>query len=172
MSDQYYTVGKIANTHGLRGELKIIPQTDFAEERFAKGSKLYIQAKGDRIPVVIAKARPHKHTYIVQLVDYTDINQVEPFKGGTLQVAAEDRAPLPEDEYYYDEIIGCQVISDEDEVLGEVTDILVTGANDVWIVTPPEGKEILLPVIDDVILHVDTHSKKIKVHLLEGLVSS
>lgn len=172
VSEQYYIVGKIANTHGLRGELKILPQTDFTEERFASGSELYLtSASGNmRTPVEVTNARRHKNMYIVRFAQFTDINEVEQYKGGSVLIAGENREPLPEGEYYYNEIIGCQVITDEDEQLGEITDIITTGANDVWVVTPDKGKDILLPVIDDVILAVDVQAKRVKVHLMEGLV--
>jgi 16S rRNA processing protein RimM len=85
-------------------------------------------------------------------------------------VAEEERKPLDEGEYYYHEIIGCTVITDDGEELGTVSEILAPGANHVWVVERPKGKQVLLPVIDDVILDVDVEAKRIRVHLMEGLI--
>lgn len=171
MNKKWFNVGKVANTHGIRGELKIIPQTDFPEERFVKGSRLTLidQADKERLPVEVESARLHKNTYIVKLTAYDDINDVEKYKGWTLKIDEEQLAELDEDEYYYHEIVGCQVVSDEGEELGAVSEILAPGANHVWVVDRPKGKQLLLPVIDDVVLNVDVKNKRITVHIMEGL---
>ena len=94
----------------------------------------------------------------------------EKYKGWELKVVGSERVPLPEGEYYVRDIVGCAVETEEGEQLGTVTDILSPGANDIWVVKMPKGKELLLPVIDDVVLDVDIEARKIKVHLLEGLL--
>lgn len=173
-AEQWFTVGKIANTHGIRGELKIVPQTDFADIRFAKGSKLSMQREGgsERVQVEIASSRLHKNVYIVKLNGFDDINQVEKYKGWLLKVAGSDRDPLEEGEYYYSDIIGCRVVTADGEELGTVSEILSPGANDVWVVEQEghRAKQILLPVIDDVILKVDVPAKCVTVQLMEGLI--
>ncbi len=87
MQDTYYTVGKIVNTHGLRGELKILPTTDFPDERFQKGSELLIEHPqlAERLPVTVASAKPHKNTYLLKLKQYDHIQDVEKFKGRIAQ---------------------------------------------------------------------------------------
>lgn len=171
LSEQFYTVGKIVNTHGLKGELKILPNTDFAEERFAKGSKLYIfmphEAEGHA--VTVSSSRLHKNVYITKFEKYDHINDVERYKGGLLKVSEQERSELNEDEYYYSDIVGCDVVTDEGEHLGVISEILAPGANDVWVVKAERGDDILLPVIDDVVLDVEVSAKKVTVHLLEGL---
>jgi 16S rRNA processing protein RimM len=87
-----------------------------------------------------------------------------------LKVRASDLLELEDDQYYYHEIIGCSVVTEDGETLGTVTDILTPGANDVWVVTRPEGKPVLLPVIDDVVLKVDVAAKQILVYIMEGLI--
>lgn len=173
-AEQWFTVGKIANTHGIRGELKIVPQTDFAETRFASGSRLLIQKEDgtEQVPVVVYSSRPHKNVYIIKLKGYDDINQVEKYKGWLLKVAGSDREPLGEGEYYYSDIIGCEVVTVDGEELGTVSEILSPGANDVWVVDQPghRSKQILLPVIDDVVISVDVAAKRITVQLMEGLI--
>lgn len=172
MNIKRYNVGKVANTHGIKGELKIIPLTDFPEERFVKGSQLTLIDQSDKesIQVVVESARLHKNTYIVKLTAYDNINEVEKYKGWMLKIEQEQLADLDEDEYYYHEIVGCSVASDDGEELGTVSEILAPGANHVWVVDRPNGKPLLLPVIDDVVLNVDIESKRITVHLMEGLV--
>ncbi|MCM3746034.1 ribosome maturation factor RimM [Paenibacillus pasadenensis] len=172
MAEQWYTVGEIANTHGIRGEVKIVPHTDFAEQRFARGSKLWIHRADEpgAVQVEVLSSRNHKNTYIVKLKGFDNINEVEKFKGSLLKITGEHREKLDEGEFYYTDIIGCEVITEEEERLGVVTEILRPGANDVWVVELENGKELLLPYIDDVVLKVNVHSKKITVRLLEGLM--
>lgn len=171
---QELTVGKLVNTHGIRGEIKILSHTDFPEVRFAKGSKLLIvPADGSpKFEVTVESAREQKGMYVVRLKGYDNINQVEKYKGSMLTVPAEDLVDLPEDEFYFHQIVGCQVFTDEDaeHPLGTITEILQPGANDVWVVKPAKGAEILIPVIKDVVLNVDIPAKKITVHLMEGLL--
>ncbi|QAY65579.1 ribosome maturation factor RimM [Paenibacillus protaetiae] len=171
---QLFTVGKVANTHGIRGELKIVPQTDFAEERFAKGSKLILQKEDgtEQVPVEVLASRLQKNVYVIKLKDYDNINDVEKYKGWLLKIAGEDRAPLEEGEYYYSDIVGCRVVTVQGEELGVISEILSPGANDVWVVDQAghRSKQILLPVIDEVILDVNIAEKLIKVELMEGLI--
>ncbi|WDH95927.1 ribosome maturation factor RimM [Paenibacillus urinalis] len=167
---QFFNVGKIVNTHGIRGELKVLPLTDFPEERFAKGSKLVIETGEGQLPVTVESARLHKNMYVVRLNDFTNINEVEKYKGMMLKVSSEYQTELSEDEFYFHQIVGCEVVTDEGEALGTIKEILTPGANDVWVVKANKGKEILLPYIDDVILHVDVVNQKVTVHLMEGLV--
>lgn len=166
-----FTVGKIVNTQGIKGELKILPQTDFPEERFAKDSKLMLSLAGhpENSTLIVESSRLHKNVYIIKFKGIDDINDAEKYKGGILKISEDALFELPEDEYYYHEIIGCQVTSDEGEDLGTITEILSPGANDVWVITPAKGKPILIPVIDDVLLDVDVKNKQVKIHLLEGI---
>jgi len=165
-------VGKIVNTHGIKGELKVWPQTDFPEVRFKAGSKLLMipPEAGEPVTVEIVSAREQKKMYVVKIKGFDDINEVEKYKGWELKVTEDDRVPLDEGEYYVRDIVGCEVFTEEGELLGKVTDTMSPGANDIWVVKMPKGKELLLPVIDDVVLDVDVDARKIKVHLMEGLL--
>ncbi|OXS52592.1 ribosome maturation factor RimM [Cohnella sp. CIP 111063] len=165
-------VGKIVNTHGIKGELKVWPQTDFPEVRFKAGNRLLMipPEAGNPITVEIVSAREQKKMYVVKIKGFDNINDVEKYKGWELKVPEEDRVPLEEGEYYVRDIVGCEVFTEEGELLGTVTDTLSPGANDIWVVKMPKGKELLLPVIDDVVLDVDVAARKIKVHLMEGLL--
>ncbi|MCM3713170.1 ribosome maturation factor RimM [Halalkalibacter oceani] len=169
----WYKVGKIVNTHGIRGEVRVISSTDFAEERYAPGVGLLIRQTADEqgTPVVVKHHRRHKNFDLLQFEGYDSINDVEAFKGSTLFVSEEQLDELDEHEYYYHEIIGCTVVTEEGETLGNVKEIFETGANDVWVVQRAGGgKDILLPYIEDVVKEIDVEEKQITVRLLEGLV--
>lgn len=171
LADKWLTVGKLVNTHGIRGEVKVLPSTDFPEERFAEGSRLTLHAPDgvSTVPVEIVSAREHKGMYICRLKGFDNINDVEKYKGWAVKVPSTDRVKLEDGEYYYDEIIGCRVVTEDGEALGVISEILRPGANDVWVADRPNGKQLLLPVIDEVVLNVDTSAKLITIHLMEGL---
>jgi 16S rRNA processing protein RimM len=174
MSKKLFTVGKIVNTHGIRGELKILPQTDFPETRFEKGSvlTLFNPETNSGIEAKVQSAREHKNMYFVKFEQWDNINEVEKYKGWALKVTEDQLVDLDEDEYYYYEVIGCKVVTDEGIELGVITEILTPGANHVWVVERPkgQGKPVLLPVIDDVILRVDVAEKIVTIQLMEGLL--
>jgi 16S rRNA processing protein RimM len=172
MSEAMYNVGKVVNTQGIKGELKVLLSTDFPEDRFKKGSKLILLDADQKSQMIVEveSGRLQKNVYIVKFVGFNDINQVEQYKGWSLKVRASDLVELESDQYYYHEIIGCNVVTEEGEELGTITDILTPGANDVWVVTRPQGKPVLLPVIDDVVLKVDVAAKLVQVYIMEGLI--
>jgi len=165
-------VGKVVNTHGIRGELKVWPHTDFPSVRFKKGSRLLLRSPetGETIPVVVEGAREQKSLFLLKFKGYDDINQVEKYKGWELKVGAEERVPLEEGEYYVRDIVGCTVVTEEGQELGTITEVLYPGANDVWVVKRPNGKELLLPVIGEVVLEVDVPARLVTVRLMEGLL--
>lgn len=167
----HLVVGEIVNTHGVRGEVKIYPRTDFPDIRFEVGNVLYVMMDdGERVPLEIAGSRPHKNVFLVRFVGYDNINEVLPFKGRTVTVPADERIDTDEEGYYYHEIIGCTVLTEDGKQLGKVEQILKTGANDVWEAVDESGRSILIPVIDDVVLEVDVEQRKIWIQLLEGML--
>ena len=172
MANGWFNVGKIVNTHGIRGELKILSQTDFPEERFKPGNKLFLMNpdETEKLEAVIETARVHKNSYIVLFKGWDDINKVEKYKGWSVKVGEDQLFELPPDEFYYFEIVGCTVMSEEGQEIGKVTEILTPGANDVWVVQPSKGKPVYIPYIDDVVKQVDVENKRITIHLLEGLI--
>ncbi|GIQ68671.1 ribosome maturation factor RimM [Xylanibacillus composti] len=172
--EKLFAVGKIVNTHGIRGEIKVVPQTDFPDVRFASGSKLMLvppEALGEgAFPVTVKTARDHKTFLLVRLEEFDNINQVEKYKGGQLKVTEDQLLELEEGEYYYYEIVGCSVVTEDGEEIGVVKEVLTPGANDVWVVKRPKGPDLLLPVIDECVLAVDVEAKRVTVHLMEGLL--
>ncbi|WP_010269649.1 ribosome maturation factor RimM [Paenibacillus senegalensis] len=178
MESKLYNVGKIVNTHGIRGELKVVPSTDFADIRFAKGSKLVLtdEHSDQHIPVEVTSARQQKNVFLIKLNDWNDINEVQKYKGWRLKIAESELSELEPGEYYHHQIIGCRVLTEDGEELGQVSEILSPGANDVWVVertqVSPGGKNrpLLIPYIDDVVLDVDLPQQVITIRLMEGLL--
>ncbi|WP_242361308.1 ribosome maturation factor RimM [Limosilactobacillus antri] len=166
---QFYNVGKIVNTHGIRGEVRVLPTTDFVKERFAPQQKLYLQEAGDPLELTVEGARQHKGFILVKFAGYDNINVVEGFRGHELMVSAADQQPLADGQYYYHQIIGLTVKTVAGEELGRIKEILAPGANDVWVVERPGKADLLLPVIDDVVKQVDLDNGQVLVELMEGL---
>ncbi|MFD1440163.1 ribosome maturation factor RimM [Lacticaseibacillus hegangensis] len=166
---ELYTVGKIVNTHGIKGELKVMPVTDFPEQRFAPGSQLVIEGKTP-LTVTVAGARKQKAMYLLKLKEFDDINDVERFKGLALGVADADVQDLSEGEYYYHDIIGLTVIDQTGASLGQVSEILSPGANDVWVIPRPGKPDVLLPFLKSVVLRIDLDAKVAHVDVPEGLI--
>lgn len=167
---EYYHVGKIVNTHGIRGELKVLATTDFPQERFKKGAELYVLSKTPQ-KVTVNSSRTHKGMVLVTFAGYQDINEVLPFKGQMLGVADDrlDEAALAENEYYYRDIIGMDVQDVDGNSLGTIKEILSPGANDVWVVGRKGKQDLLLPYIASVVLKVDVPGKVTVVDVPEGL---
>jgi 16S rRNA processing protein RimM len=151
MSGNWLNVGVIVNTHGIRGDLKVLSKTDFPQERFAVGNKLMMfdDKTGQSQSIEIEQSREHKGIYVLKLKGFSNINEVEKYKGWVIRIAAEEQGELDDGEYYYHQIIGCEVYTEDGELLGSVSDILSPGANDVWVVTSSQAKSkpLLLPVI-------------------------
>ncbi|WP_414046617.1 ribosome maturation factor RimM [Macrococcus equi] len=162
-------VGKIVNMHGVKGEVKILSASDFAEERFQPGKTLLIPFKEETIELVIKSYRVHKNFHMVAFEGINNINDVEQYKGlDVFQEVDTTELPLEENEYYYSDIIGCEVYNDGQSI-GKVTEIFETGANDVWVVKGE--KEHLIPYIEDVVKEIDIDNKKIVIEAMEGLLS-
>lgn len=165
----YYNVGKIVNTHGIRGEVRVLATTDFINERFAKGKILYLQRDNEPLELTIESARQHKGFVLVKFAGYDDINAVQGFRDHELMVSSNDQQDLEDGQYYYHQIIGLAVQTLDGHKLGTIKEILSPGANDVWVVERLEKKDLLLPVIDDVIKNVDLARGVVEVELMEGL---
>ncbi|MBO0467985.1 ribosome maturation factor RimM [Enterococcus plantarum] len=168
---EYLNVGKIVNTQGLKGEVRIISQTDFPELRYKKGSVLTLfQEKKVPIELTIKTHRKHKNFDIVTFEDHLSINDVEKYRDGILKVSKDGLKDLPGDEFYYHEIIGLTVIDENDEELGKIKEILSPGANDVWVVQRPKKKDVLIPYIESVVKSVDIEEGVVRVEIPEGLI--
>lgn len=161
-------VGAVTSTHGLRGEVKVFPTTD-DPKRYSKLKKVFLGMAEQREKLEIERVRYFKNMVIVKFKGIDDINDAQQYKGAKLYVAREDAVPLAEDEYFAADLIGLLAVSDENEELGSVSDVLQTGANDVYVIRQPNGKELLVPAIKDCIKNIDLSGGKMVVHLLPGL---
>mgnify|MGYP000942603244 FL=1 len=164
-------VGKIVNTHSLKGEVKVISSTDFEEERFKKGSKLLI-TRGNQLirEVIVESYRNHKNFLLVKFEGIDSVEEAEKLKNLQIKIDSDEVGELEENEFYFHEIIGCQVFDENDRNLGEIIDILTPGANDVWVIKGENGKEILIPYIEDVVKQIDITNKKVNIEVMEGLI--
>jgi 16S rRNA processing protein RimM len=161
-------VGVITSTHGIRGEVKVFPTTDDAA-RFKKLKNVILDDGRQKIDMEIASVKFFKNMVILKFKGIDNINDVEKYRKARLLVTRENAVPLEENEYYIADLIGLSAVSDEGEELGTITDVLQTGANDVYVITTPEKKEILVPAIRDCILQVDLEKQEMRIHLLPGL---
>ncbi len=168
--ENYFKVGTIVNTHGIRGEVKILAITDFADERFKKGAELQVETKDGFVPFKVQSSRLHKNMWLVLFEGVNNINDIEKYKTHDVYVYGAARETLGDDEYYYDEIIDSRVFDLDGNDIGVVSEIMTTGANDVWVVQRPGQKDALIPMIDDVIKNVDVDNKRITIDALEGLL--
>lgn len=161
------------NTHGIRGEVRVISRTHFPEERYQVGNKLALFMPNSKTPIylTVASHRQHKNFDLLTFENHPNLNDVEKYRDGVFKIAEDQLGELDENEFYYHEIKGCTVVTLEGVELGQVTDILETGANDVWTVTPEKGKPHYIPYIEDVVKEIDIDSKKIVIDPLEGLLS-
>jgi len=165
-------VGKIVNTHSLKGEVKVISSTDFEEERFKKGSKLLI-TRGNQLirEVVVQSYRNHKNFLLVKFEGIDSVEEAEKLKNLQIKIDSDEVGELEENEFYFHQIIGCEVFDENDKNLGEIIDILTPGANDVWVIKGENGKEILIPYIEDVVKQIDITNKKVNIEVMEGLIN-
>ena len=166
----YFNVGKIDNTQGLHGEMRVLSVTDFAEERFKKGNILALFDKKDQfvMDVEIASHRKVKNFEIIKFKGMYHINDIEKFRDFTLKVREEDLTDLEDGEFYYHEIIGLEVY-ENDVLLGTIKEILQPGANDVWVVKRKGKRDLLLPYIPPVVLGIDIEQGRVDVEIPEGL---
>lgn len=166
--EQFLQVGVISSTHGVRGEVKVFPTTDDAE-RFTELKKVILDAGREQIPLEIQGVKFFKQFVILKFKGIDNINDIEKYKGRPLLVSREDAVDLEEDEYYIADLIGMAVVTDEGEK-GTLTDVIETGANEVYVVEFENLGEVLLPAIHECILDVDIEEMQMQVHLLPGLV--
>lgn len=167
----YYKVGKIVNTHGIRGEVRVISSTDFTEERYRVGEQLFLfRENQETLPLTIASYRRHKNFDLLSFEGYPNINQVEPFRDGILKISEKQMGELDEHEYYYHEIIGLTVVDEDDKEIGKITEILSPGANDVWVVKRKGQKDALIPYIESVVKDIELTEGIVHVEIPEGLL--
>ena len=167
--EEYFEIGQIVNTSGLKGEIKIKPFTDDIT-KFNSFKTIYISIKKELKEFKIEQVRFSKNMVFLKLEGIDSVEEAENYRNLYLKIKRNKEEKLEKDSYYIIDIIGCKVYTDEQKELGEIIDVFSTGSNDVYVVKDELGKQILLPAIKDVIKNVDIEGKVITVHLLEGLI--
>ncbi len=162
-------VGVITSTHGVRGEVKVFPTTDDAA-RFKDLKEVLLDTGRELKPMEISQVKFFKNMVIVKFKGYDTINDIEIYKGRDLLVTRDKAVKLGPDENFIVDLIGLNVDTDEGECLGTLTDVIQTGANDVYEVTDESGKTVLLPAIKQCVLDVDLEAGRVLVHVLDGLL--
>jgi 16S rRNA processing protein RimM len=163
----YLAVGFLRRPHGLRGEIIMDLHTDFPE-RLRSGRKLFVGE--EHKPMTLAGARPHAKGMLVRFKGIENSDHAGQLRNQWVYVRAADVPKLPEGRVYQHELLGFEVVDENGDALGELVEIIETGANDVYVVRNKSGREILLPAISSVILNLDPARRLMRVHLLEGLV--
>lgn len=166
---EYFEIGQIVNTSGLKGILKIKPFTDDIK-KFSNLKTIYIKTKSGLTEFKIEQVRYVKNMVMLKLAGIDTVEEAEKYRNLYIRILRDQEEELEEGSYYVVDILGCKVNTDANQELGKIVDVFQTGSNDVYVVKDEQGKQILLPAIKQVIKNVDIKNKIITVHLLEGLV--
>ena len=161
-SNERIVIGRVGAAHGIRGELRIIPLTDFPE-RFPALREVTV---GDEL-LHIESVKPQGKNFLMRFREYAVREDAQRLTGRLLTVARAEAAPLDEGEYYVFDIVGLTVYDEEDNELGTVENVLRTGSNDVYAVRSEDGREILIPALRKVVRTIDVPSGRMTVWLSE-----
>jgi len=167
--DNMLRVGVVTTTHGVRGEVKVFPTTD-DPARFKKLKKAYLDLGRELLPVTLEGVKFFKQMVIVKFKEINDMDKAATYRNKDILIDREDAMPLKENEFYICDLIGLKVITDEGEELGVLSEVLQTGANDVFEVTLPNKETALIPYIEDCVKEISLEEGKVIVHLLPGLL--
>lgn len=165
--DGYIAIGRVTTVHGIHGEVRVELHTDFPD-RFAPDIVIFM---GEALTeFTIDVARPHKQQLLLKLAGIETRNEAELLRGQWIFIPETEAVDLEADTYWVHDIVGLQVQTEDGEELGVVSDVLFTGANEVYVVQAPnDGPELLLPAIDEVVQSVDLAAHHIIVRLLPGM---
>ena len=159
------TVGKIVAPHGVRGDVRIMPLTDFPD-RFYDLKAVFVE---DGAQLKIEAVRQHKKFVLLKFSGYDSMDAAQTLRGKTLKIKREDVVKLPEGQYYIFDIVGLNVFTEEGVSLGSITDVLQPGSNDVYVVEQHDKKELLIPAIKEVVKKIDIEGKRMIVKLQEEM---
>lgn len=159
--------GKVVGTHGVRGALRVQPWCD-SPDFLCNFKTLYLKNNGEYQPVKVKASRPHGNMVIMELDGITNIDMAETLRGKVLYLDRKS-LDLDDDRYLICDLIGCEVFNvDNNELIGKISDVSKTGANDVWHITNEKG-EFLIPAIEQVVISVDVDAEKVVIKLLDGI---
>lgn len=167
--EDIFRIGVITEPHGIRGEVKVFPTTD-EPERMKKLKEMILDDGREKRTVHPESVRNQKNLLVIKFKEFNDRDAAEQLRKKELFVNREDASPLKENEYYISDLIGLRVIDTEGQEIGSLTDVLQTGANDVYQIRLNDGKELLLPAIRQCVLQVDMEAGLIRVDVMDGLL--
>ena len=162
-------VGVITSTHGVRGEVKVFPTTDDAR-RFKRLKEVILDTGKEQITLEIEGVKFFKQFVILKFKGIDNINDVEKYRQKSLFVTRKNAVRLSKDEYFIADLMGLKVQNEDGEEIGVLKDVMETGANDVYVISLNDGRELLLPAIKQCVLHVDVEAGFMQVHVLNGLL--
>lgn len=163
----YFEIGQISNTHGLKGELKVRPFTK-SKKDYERLKSILVDFKGNLKEYFIESVRYQQDIILLKLKEVDDIEEAEKLKGKYIQIPREAAKELSKDEFFIADLIGCEVYEKE-QLLGVVDDVFTAGSADVYVVKRKGKKDLLLPAIASVIKHIDVQAKKMIVEVPRGL---
>lgn len=169
MKQEYFEIGQIVNTFGIKGFVKVNPFTDDMH-RFEELKSVLVIKNKESIEMHIEEVKLHKNVVLIKFKGIEDINMAEKYKGCYIKIKREDARKLPKDTYFIADLIGIKVYDDNGNLLGKVDDIYNNKVHDVYVIKDDLGKQILLPSTKEVIKQIDIDNDRIIVHLLDGLV--
>ena len=161
-------IGQIVNSYGIKGFLKVVPYTDDMY-RYSELTNIYIEKNKKLLKMEIEEVKYQNKLVLLKLKGIDDIDKALEYKNCYIKIDRKDAVTLPEDSYFIVDLLGMEVFTENNELLGNLIDVFPTGSNDVYVVKDELGKQILLPATGEVIKSVDVQNKKMVVHLLEGL---
>ena len=165
--EEYLRIGIITSPHGVHGEVKVYPTTDDMD-RFLEVEDVIVESKKGREPMKIENTKYFKNMAILKLSGLSSMNDAEKYRNADILIHRSQSAPLEEGHYFIVDLIGLEVY-EKDRHVGTVTDFYQTGANNIYVVTKTDGKELLLPDIPECILKVDIENGRLEVYVMPGL---
>lgn len=169
MKQEYFEIGQIVNTFGIKGFVKVKPFTDDMQ-RFEELDSILIEKGKQLLELPIEEVKYQKNVVLLKLKGIEDINMAEQYKGCYIKIPRQKARKLPEGTYFIADLIGMDVYTDEAVLLGKLEDIYQNKSSDIYVVKDDLGKQILLPAMKEVIKQVDLENEKIIVHLIDGLI--
>lgn len=167
--EDFFQVGIVSATHGVRGEVKVYPTTD-DPKRFRRLAQVIVDTGKERTTLEIEGVKFFKQFVILKFKGIDSLNDVEKYRKACLFVPRENAVRLKKDEYFIADLMGLSVLDEEDRKIGVLREVMETGANDVYIIDMTDGRELLLPAIKQCVLDVNVTEGFIKIHILEGLL--
>lgn len=169
--EDFFQVGVITSTHGIKGEVKVFPTTD-DPRRFKRLKEVILDTGKERLTLEVEGVKFFKQFVILKFKGLDNINDVEKYRRASLLVARKNAVRLEKDEYFVADLIGLEVRDEDGGKIGRLQDVIETGANDVYDIDLDDGRKLLLPAIRQCVLEVDVESGFIRIHILEGLLDS